>query len=64
MLYHTVNLNLVTKFMVPNFDIKSVVKSDSKFDVSIKQTPWIKHKSVTYHATLLKFHTSPWDFFQ
>ena len=56
--------NLVTKFMFPKFDIKSVVKSDSKFDISIKPTPWIEHKSVTYHATLLKFHTNPWDFFQ
>ena len=45
---------------IPKFDIKS----DSKFYISIKPTTWIEHKSVTYHASLLKFHTSPWDFFQ
>ena len=45
---------------IPKFDSKS----DSKFDISIEPTPWIEHKSVTYHATLLTFHTSPWDFFQ
>ena len=45
---------------IPKFGIKSV----SKFDISIKLTACIGHKSVTYHATQLKFHTSPWDFFQ
>ena len=50
--------------LFPKFDIKFVIKSDSKFDISKKPTTWKKHKSVTYHATLLKFHTSPWDFFQ
>ena len=39
-------------------------KSDSRFCISTKLTTSIELKSVTYHATLLKFHTSPWDFFQ
>ena len=38
--------------------------ADIKFYISIKLTTYILHKSVTYHVTLLKFHTSPWDFFQ
>ena len=48
MLNHTINLNLVTKFMVwlnmeaiTKFDVKSVIKSDFKFDISIKGTKWI-----------------------
>ena len=38
--------------------------AEIKFYISIKPTTSIEHKSVTYHATLLKFHTNPWDFFQ
>ena len=30
---------------VPKSDIKSVIKSDIRFDISIKQTTWIGHKS-------------------
>ena len=35
---------------IPKFDIKSVIKSDIKFDISTKVTTWIGHK---YH--LAKF---------
>ena len=30
---------------VPKSDIKSVIKSDIRFDISIKQPTWIGHKS-------------------
>ena len=30
----------------PKFDIKSVIKSDSKFDISIKLTTWIGHEGL------------------
>ena len=30
---------------IPKFDIKSVIKSDIKFDISTKLTTWIGHKS-------------------
>ena len=30
---------------VPKSDIKSVIKSDIRFDISIKQTTWIGHSS-------------------
>ena len=29
---------------IPNFDIKSVIRSDIKFDISTKLTTWIVHK--------------------
>ena len=29
---------------IPKFDIKSVIKSDIKFDISTKLTTWIGHK--------------------
>jgi len=29
---------------VPKSDIKSVIKSDIRFDISIKRTTWIGHK--------------------
>ena len=29
----------------PKSDIKSVIKSDIRFDISIKQTTWIGHKT-------------------
>ena len=32
---------------IPNSDIKSVIKSDIRFDISIKQTTWIGHKTKT-----------------
>ena len=31
---------------VPKSDIKSVIKSDIRFDISIKRTTWIGHKAV------------------
>ena len=50
MLNHTINLDFGNKIYgminmeaVPKFDIKSVIKSDIKFDISIKQTTWIGH---------------------
>ena len=30
---------------IPKFDIKSVIKSDVKFDISTKLTAWIGHKN-------------------
>ena len=30
---------------IPKFDIKSVIKSDIKFDTSTKLTTWIGHKN-------------------
>ena len=30
---------------IPKFDIKSVIKSDIKFDISTKLTTWIGHKN-------------------
>ena len=30
---------------VPKSDIKSVIKSDIRFDISIKRTTWIGHMS-------------------
>ena len=33
---------------IPNFDIKSVIKSDIKFDISTKLTTWIGHKGLHY----------------
>ena len=31
---------------IPKFDIKSVIKSDIKFDISTKLTTWIGHKTL------------------
>ena len=31
---------------IPKFDIKSVIKSDIKFDISTKLTTWIGHEGV------------------
>jgi len=52
MLIHTINFVTKLRFMVwfnmeaiPKFDIKSVIKSDIKFDISIKPTTWIGHKA-------------------
>jgi hypothetical protein len=51
MLNHTINLNFGNKIYgminmeaIPKFDIKSVIKSDIKFDISTKPTTWIGHK--------------------
>ena len=30
---------------IPKFDVKSVIKSDIKFDISIKPTTWIGQNS-------------------
>ena len=50
MLNHTINLDFGNKIYgmtnmeaIPKFDIKSVIKSDIKFDISIKLTTWIGH---------------------
>ena len=32
---------------IPKFDIKSVIKSDIKFDISTKLTTWIGHMNAT-----------------
>ena len=29
---------------IPKFDIKSVIKSVIRFDISVKRTTWIGHK--------------------
>ena len=51
MLNHTINLNFGNKIYgminmeaIPKFDIKSVIKPDIKFDISIKPSTWIGHK--------------------
>ena len=31
---------------IPKSDIKSVIKSDIRFDISTKRTTWIGHKSI------------------
>ena len=48
MLNHTINSNSLTKFMVwfkmeafPKFDIKSVFKSESKFEIHMKPTTYM-----------------------
>ena len=48
MLNHTINLDFGNKIYgminmeaIPKFDIKSVIKSDIKFDIRIKPTTWI-----------------------
>ena len=35
---------------IPKFDIKSVIKSDIKFDISIKLTTWIGHMVEISHT--------------
>ena len=40
---------------IPKFDIKSVIKSDIKFDISTKLTTWIGHQCATYKMALPKF---------
>ena len=34
---------------IPKSDIKSVIKSDIRFDICIKQTTWIGHKPIRYY---------------
>ena len=53
MLNHTINLDFGNKIYgminmkaIPKFHIKSVIKSDIKFDISIKPTTWIGHNLV------------------
>ena len=55
MFYHTINLNFGNKIYgminmeaIPKFDIKSVIKSDIKFDMSIRPTTWIGQKGPTF----------------
>ena len=64
MLNHTIDFNLVTKFMVwfkleaiPKFYIKSVIKSDIIFYTSIKPTTWIGHKVQTPQL-ILKYYNA------
>ena len=33
---------------IPKSDIKSVIKFDIRFDISIKRTTWIGHKATTF----------------
>ena len=40
---------------IPKFDIKSVIKSDIKFDISTKLTTWIGHKSIK------KYEKNTWN---
>ena len=35
---------------IPKSDIKSVIKSDIRFDISIKQTTWIGHKRRRWYS--------------
>ena len=41
-IYGMINMEAIQKF-----DIKSVIKSDIKFDISIKPVPWIRHHIVS-----------------
>ena len=74
MLNHTINLNFDNKIYgmnnmeaIPQFDIKSVIKPDIKFDISIKPSTWIGHKSISWlvidylfwRNTLISFSTWP-----
>ena len=43
MLNHTLNHDIGNLEVIPKFGIKSVIKSDIKFDISIKLTTWIGH---------------------
>ena len=63
-LNHTINPNLVTKFMVwfnmeaiPKFDIKSVIKSDT----SIKLTTWIGQLPHKFSKLLASNYASKWS---
>ena len=54
MLNHTINLDFGNKIYgminmeaIPKFDIKSVIKSDIKFDISTKLTTWIGHEGAS-----------------
>ena len=56
MLNHSINLNFGNKIYgmiymeaIPKFDIKS----DIKFDISIKPTGWIGHKVINYFKRLI-----------
>ena len=42
---------------IPMFDIKSVIKSNIKFDISIKPTTWIGHKVQTPQL-ILKYYNA------
>ena len=39
---------------IPKFDIKSVIKSDIKFDISTKPTTWIGHKNCVQSNILVE----------
>ena len=63
MLNHTINLNFGNKIYgminmeaIPKFDIKSVIKSSIKFDISTKTTTWIGHYSIFVIAFEENFH--------
>ena len=45
---------MINKEAIPKFDIKSVIKSDIKFDISTKLTTWIGHKISFTHSRLYK----------
>jgi hypothetical protein len=38
---------------IPKSDIKTVIKSDIRYDISTKWTTWIGHKSLNIHKTTL-----------
>ena len=73
MLNHTINLDFGNKIYgminmeaIPKFDIKSVIKSDIKFDISIKLTTYMDrarmafgcHPSKRCHFAFYKSHDS------
>ena len=73
MLNHTINLDFGNKIYgminmeaIPKFDIKSVIKSDIKFDISIKPTTYMDrarmafgcHPSKRCHFAFYKSHDS------
>ena len=50
---------------IPKSDIKSVIKSDIRFDISIKQTTWIGHyrRKPPWASNLCKNYFNNIDYF-
>ena len=44
--FATIIYGMINMEAIPKFDIKSVIKSDIKFDISTKLTTWIGHKTL------------------
>ena len=43
--FATIIYGMINMEAIPKFDIKSVIKSDVKFNISTKLTTWIGHES-------------------